>query len=47
MATIEIGRADDLGPALREARLADGLTQTDLAEAAGVGHLWLNAFEAR
>lgn len=46
MATIEIGRADDLGPALREARLADGLTQTDLAEAAGVGRQWLNAFEA-
>lgn len=46
MTTIEIGRAADLGPALREVRIADSLTQTDLAEAAGVGRQWLNAFEA-
>jgi transcriptional regulator with XRE-family HTH domain len=38
-------RPDDLGPALREARLADGLTQAALAELAQVGRQWLNAFE--
>mgnify|MGYP001024039169 CR=1 FL=1 len=42
MATIEIGRADDLGPALREARLADGLTQTDLAELVGASRERVN-----
>lgn len=46
MTTLEVGRADDLGPALREVRLAEGITQSDLAEAAGVGRQWLNAFEA-
>ncbi|MFG1771496.1 helix-turn-helix domain-containing protein [Nocardia salmonicida] len=46
MATIEVFRADDLGPALREARIAEDLTQQDLASIAGVGRQWLNAFEA-
>jgi transcriptional regulator with XRE-family HTH domain len=46
MATqIKVSRADDLGPALREARLADDLTQAALAELAHVGRQWLNAFE--
>lgn len=45
MATIEVSRPDDLGPALREARLADGLTQAALAELAHVGRQWLNSFE--
>ena len=47
MATeVRISRPDDLGPALRDARLADDLTQAALAELAGVGRQWLNAFEA-
>lgn len=46
MAILRIDRADELGPALREVRLAEGFTQTDLAEAAGVGRQWLNTFEA-
>ncbi len=45
MATIEVSRADDLGPALREVRLAERLSQSGLAQAAGVGRQWLNAFE--
>lgn len=39
-------RPDDLGPALREVRIADDLTQSALASMAGVGRQWLNAFEA-
>ncbi|MFD4353244.1 helix-turn-helix domain-containing protein [Nocardia sp. NPDC058519] len=46
MATIEVFRADDLGPALREARIAEDMTQQALASMAGVGRQWLNAFEA-
>lgn len=46
MATIEVFRADDLGPALREARITEDLTQQGLASIAGVGRQWLNAFEA-
>jgi transcriptional regulator with XRE-family HTH domain len=42
---LRVSRPDDLGPALREARLDDGLTQSGLAEMAGVGRQWLNAFE--
>ncbi|NYG57120.1 transcriptional regulator with XRE-family HTH domain [Nocardioides daedukensis] len=38
-------RPDDIGPALREERLADGLTQAALAELANVGRQWLNSFE--
>lgn len=43
--TIQVSRPDDIGPALREARLADGLTQAALAELANVGRQWLNSFE--
>ncbi|MBC7303141.1 MAG: helix-turn-helix domain-containing protein [Nocardia sp.] len=46
MATIEVFRADDLGPALREVRIAEDMTQQALASIAGVGRQWLNAFEA-
>ncbi|HEY9563647.1 MAG TPA: helix-turn-helix domain-containing protein [Nocardioides sp.] len=43
--TIEVSRPDDIGPALREERLAEGLTQAALAELANVGRQWLNSFE--
>lgn len=43
--TMEVSRPDDLGPALREIRLVDGMTQAALAELAHVGRQWLNAFE--
>ncbi|MGW5571846.1 helix-turn-helix transcriptional regulator [Nocardia thailandica] len=45
MATIEVFRADDLGPALREVRIAEDITQQALASMAEVGRQWLNAFE--
>lgn len=45
MATIAVAAPADLGPALREVRVADGVTQSALAELAGVGRQWLNAFE--
>ncbi|WP_084530882.1 helix-turn-helix transcriptional regulator [Nocardia miyunensis] len=45
MTTARVDRADDLGPALREVRVADGVTQSALAELAGVGRQWLNSFE--
>lgn len=43
--TIQVSQPGDIGPALREARLADGLTQAALAELANVGRQWLNSFE--
>lgn len=42
---VAVDRPDDLGPALREIRLADQMTQGALATAADVGRQWLNAFE--
>lgn len=45
MATVTVRRPDELGPALREARLADDVTQSSLAVLAGVGRQWLNSFE--
>lgn len=45
MTTVRVDRPDDLGPALREVRVADGMTQSALAQVAGVGRQWLNAFE--
>ncbi|MFI1237405.1 hypothetical protein [Nocardia salmonicida] len=45
MATIEVFRADDLGPALHEARIAEDLTQQDLASIAAVGRQWLRYAE--
>ncbi|PPJ31713.1 hypothetical protein C5E45_22910 [Nocardia nova] len=45
MTTATARRPDDLGPALREIRVADGLTQSALAALAGVGRQWLNSFE--
>lgn len=45
MTTATVHRPDDLGPALREARIADGITQSALAALAHVGRQWLNSFE--
>lgn len=45
MTTIDVARPEDLGPALREIRIADGVTQSALADLADVGRQWLNAFE--
>ncbi|MBO0854414.1 MAG: helix-turn-helix domain-containing protein [Nocardia sp.] len=45
MATARVNRPDDLGPALREVRVADNITQSALAALARVGRQWLNAFE--
>ncbi len=45
MTTKVVNRADDLGPALREVRVADGITQAALAALADVGRQWLNSFE--
>ncbi|MQY18068.1 helix-turn-helix domain-containing protein [Nocardia macrotermitis] len=45
MTTTRVDRPDDLGPALREIRVADEITQSALAALAGVGRQWLNAFE--
>lgn len=42
---VAVDRPDDLGPALREVRVADGMTQSALAQLADVGRQWLNAFE--
>lgn len=46
MATVSVTRPDDLGPALREVRVREDITQSALAEMAGVGRQWLNAFES-
>jgi len=45
MATVDVARPDDMGAALREVRVAEDITQSALAEMAGVGRQWLNAFE--
>lgn len=45
MATVRVERAGDLGPALREVRVAEAITQSALANIAGVGRQWLNALE--
>lgn len=45
MATVRVAGPDDVGPALREIRVADEVTQSALADLAGVGRQWLNAFE--
>lgn len=45
MTTVEVSRPDDLGPALREVRLAEEISQSALAQLAAVGRQWLNAFE--
>jgi len=42
---LEISRPDDIGPALREVRLSEEITQSALAQIAGVGRQWLNSFE--
>ncbi len=42
---VRIDRPADLGPALREVRRAEELTQGALADLAGVGRQWLNSFE--
>ena len=46
MATVKVTGASEVGPALRQARIDDGLTQSDLAAIANVGRQWLNEFEA-
>lgn len=46
MTTIRsVAHASELGPTLREARIDDGMTQSALAQIAGVGRQWLNSFE--
>lgn len=45
METITVHRPDDLGPELRDVRIARGLTQSGLAAQAKVGRQWLNGFE--
>jgi transcriptional regulator with XRE-family HTH domain len=40
-----VERPDDVGPVLREVRIAEQITQVALAQLAGVGRQWLNAFE--
>ncbi|WP_203337547.1 helix-turn-helix domain-containing protein [Nocardioides limicola] len=45
MTTVRVERASDLGPALRNVRVAEAITQSALANIAGVGRQWLNAFE--
>lgn len=45
MTTVRVERAHDLGPALRDVRVAEAITQSALANIAGVGRQWLNAFE--
>lgn len=45
MTTLTVDHPSDLGPAMREVRIADGVTQAALAALAGVGRQWLNSFE--
>jgi len=45
MTTVRVQKASDLGPALRDVRTAEDITQSALANLAGVGRQWLNAFE--
>ena len=45
MATTEVSSPHALGPALREIRVAEQITQSALADLAGVGRQWLNSFE--
>ncbi|MDO5534058.1 MAG: helix-turn-helix transcriptional regulator [Propionibacteriaceae bacterium] len=46
MATPRIHAAGELGDLVREARLAQGLSQTELAAEAAVGRQWLVGLEA-
>jgi len=43
---MRVGTPADLGNLVREARLAAGLTQEQLAERAGASRLWVNQVEA-
>lgn len=45
MATIQVEDPAAIGPALREIRISEGVTQSALADLARVGRQWLNAFE--
>lgn len=45
MTTVYVESARDLGRALRDVRVAEAITQSALANIAGVGRQWLNAFE--
>ncbi|MGL4174250.1 MAG: helix-turn-helix domain-containing protein [Actinomycetota bacterium] len=45
MATIIGSSPGALGPALREVRVAEAITQSALAHLANVGRQWLNSFE--
>ncbi|MDR1237488.1 MAG: helix-turn-helix domain-containing protein [Propionibacteriaceae bacterium] len=45
METIVVRTPHAGGPALKEARVAIGMTQTELAERAQVGRTWLSQFE--
>jgi transcriptional regulator with XRE-family HTH domain len=46
MVTLRVSQAADLGPALREVRLSEDVTQSALAEMSHVSRQWLNAFES-
>jgi len=45
METIIVRTPHDLGPAVKDARLAAGRTQTEVALSALVGRTWLSQFE--
>lgn len=45
MTTVRVTRPDDLGVALRRARMDEGITQSALAQLVGVSRQWLSAFE--
>jgi HTH-type transcriptional regulator/antitoxin HipB len=43
---VKVGTPSDLGNLVREARLAAGLTQEQLAQRAGASRLWINQVES-
>ena len=45
METVVVRTPHTIGSAVRQARLAAGLTQTELARQAKVGRTWLSQFE--
>lgn len=45
MTTVGVSGARALGPALRQARIREEISQSALADLAAVGRQWLNAFE--
>jgi transcriptional regulator with XRE-family HTH domain len=45
MTTVSVNSARALGPALRQERIQEEISQSALADLAAVGRQWLNAFE--